>query len=138
MGGTVTSAPAAAATTIANDFYSIGSTAFADNVVSYSATQGGGPVPWLVCKLQPTLSVFPKYSGIGEPQPNQGVVSLGRGGVLVVQFTNNILTGSNDSRPDLAIYEVGNSEVVRVRSQFPTVPITLRSALHPLTTGIST
>jgi parallel beta-helix repeat protein len=56
----------------------------------------------------------PDYSGIGEPIPGQGVVSLGRGGVLVVQFTDNFLTGSGDVRPDLAVYEVGLPELVRV------------------------
>jgi parallel beta-helix repeat protein len=39
---------------------------------------------------------------------------LGRGGILVLQFTNNILTGSDDERPDLAIYQVGQSENVLV------------------------
>lgn len=114
LGGTVTRTPEVPAATFAGDFYATGTIAFADSVVSYLATAGGGPAP--VAGLQTPAAALgvPNYSGIGEPLPNQGAVSLGRGGRLTVQFTNNILTGSNDARPDLAIYEVGTSELVKV------------------------
>ncbi|MFN9916800.1 MAG: hypothetical protein ACK53L_29700, partial [Pirellulaceae bacterium] len=57
----------------------------------------------------------PDYlGGTLEPTIGQGAVSLGRGGQLVVSFTDNFLTGSGDTRPDLAIYEVGESERVFV------------------------
>ena len=49
----------------------------------------------------------PNYTGLlAEPSAGQGAVSLGRGGRLVVQFVDNILTGSNDARPDLFVGEV--------------------------------
>lgn len=37
--------------------------------------------------------------------PNLQSVSLGAGGEIVVQFTDNTLTGSDDARPDLRIFE---------------------------------
>jgi parallel beta-helix repeat protein len=114
LGGSVTRVAAAPATSFEGDFYSIGSVAFADRVERYTPTAGGGPLPIAGLQLPDNALGVPNYSGIGEPLANQGVVSLGRGGVLVLQFTDNILTGSDDSRPDLAIYEVGNSENIRV------------------------
>lgn len=56
----------------------------------------------------------PNFSGSGEPLPSEGVVSLGRGGQIVLQFTNNLLTGSGNANPDLRIFEVGDSEEVLV------------------------
>ncbi|MFN9639356.1 MAG: GEVED domain-containing protein [Pirellula sp.] len=114
LGGSVTRVAAAPATSFEGDFYSIGSVAFADRVERYTPTAGGGPLPIAGLQLPDNAVGVPNYSGIGEPLANQGVVSLGRGGVLVLQFTDNILTGSDDSRPDLAVYEVGNSENIRV------------------------
>ena len=114
LGGTVASVNASAPTTFGSDFYSQGLLSFADAVSRYDATAGGGPVPLAGLQVAADALGAPNYSGIGEPTPGQGAVSLGRGGVLVVQFTNNILTGSGDARPDLAVYEVGNSELARV------------------------
>ena len=114
LGGSVTPVATPAPATISNDFYALGSVAFADKTVSYTPGSGGGPVPETGLQNPDAALGIPDYSGVGEPQPGQGAVSLGRGGSLVVQFTNNYLTGSGDARPDLAIYEVGNSENVRV------------------------
>jgi hypothetical protein len=114
IGGRVSSVPVPVSTTIGGQFYASGAISFADSVVSYDPRAGGGPVP--LAGLQDATQALgaPDYSSIGEPLPNQGVVSLGRGGVLVVRFDDNILTGSDDSSPDLAVYEVGNAELVRV------------------------
>ncbi|MCY2983095.1 MAG: pre-peptidase C-terminal domain-containing protein [Planctomycetota bacterium] len=114
LGGTVTTPAAPPAATFGDDFYGAGSISFADSVRSYNSRAGGGPVPLVGLQTPNEALNAPNYSGIGEPIAGQGVVSLGRGGVLVVQFTNNILTGSDDPRPDLAVYEVGNAEQVRV------------------------
>ena len=114
LGGTVASVNASAPATFGSDFYSQGLLSFADTVSRYDATAGGGPVPLAGLQVAADALGAPNYSGIGEPTPGQGAVSLGRGGVLIVQFTNNILTGSGDARPDLAVYEVGNSELARV------------------------
>ncbi|MEQ1825450.1 MAG: pre-peptidase C-terminal domain-containing protein [Pirellula sp.] len=114
LGGNIADVNVPPAATIGDDFYGLGLISFADNVVRYEPTAGGGPVPLPGLQIPGNAIGAPNYSGIGEPVPNQGVVSLGRGGVMVVQFTNNILTGSNDARADLAVYEVGLSEQVRV------------------------
>ncbi|MFN7841606.1 MAG: dockerin type I domain-containing protein [Pirellula sp.] len=114
VGGTVSQVAPTPANTYEGDFYSFGSMSFADRVVSYTPTAGGGPVPVLGLQDATAALGVPNYSGIGEPQPGQGAVSLGRGGIMVLQFTNNILTGSDDERPDLAIYQVGQSENVLV------------------------
>ena len=116
LGGTVTTATVPPSATFGDDFYRLGLISFADTIPSggYNPRAGGGPVP--IAGLQaPTNAIgAPNYTGIGEPIINQGAVSLGRGGSLVVQFTNNILTGSDDARADLAVYEVGAPEQVRV------------------------
>nr|MCU0709987.1 pre-peptidase C-terminal domain-containing protein [Pirellula sp.] len=114
VGGRVTSVPTPVPTTVAGTFYRAGDISFADSVVSYDPRAGGGPVPLAGLQDATQALGIPNYSSVGEPRPGQGVVSLGRGGVLVVRFDDNILTGSDDSSPDLAVYEVGNAELVRV------------------------
>lgn len=91
-----------------------GTLAFSDSVVSYSPTAGGGPGPVTGLNDPAAALGSPNYTGSGEPLPNEGVVSLGRGGQLTVEFTNNFLTGSGDAEPDLMIFEVGDSEEVIV------------------------
>ena len=116
FGGSVTRVDAQPATSILGDFYSDGALSFGDVAPAnlYNPRAGGGPVPIAGLQVPGNAVGAPNYSGIGEPIPGQGAVSLGRGGVLVVQFTDNFLTGSNDVRPDLAVYEVGLPELVRV------------------------
>ena len=116
LGGSVNTVPVPPAATFGDDFYALGSISFADVIPlnGYNPRAGGGPVP-IPALQDPTNAIgAPNYSGIGEPIANQGAVSLGRGGSLIVQFTNNILTGSGNASPDLAVYEVGVSEQVRV------------------------
>jgi hypothetical protein len=94
--------------------FDLGNTAFADNVVRYSPLLGGGPGP-AVGLDDPTAALGPpSFTGSGEPQADEGVVSLGRGGQLVLQFTDNLLTGSDSPAPDLVVFEVGDSEDVNV------------------------
>ncbi len=114
LGGSVAAVNATPAATFGGDFYGLGLNAFADAVVRYTPTAGGGPVPIAGLQVSGDALGVPNYTGIGEPLAGEGAVSLGKGGELVVQFTNNILTGSDDARSDLAIYEVGSSEQVRV------------------------
>jgi large repetitive protein len=114
LGGQVVEETIPASSTVQGDFYSLGSISFADAVTRYDAAAGGGPIPIPGLRVAADSLGAPNYTGIGEPIAGQGAVSLGRGGVLVVQFVNNILTGSNDPSPDLAIYEVGTGEQVRV------------------------
>ena len=116
FGGSVTRVDAQPAISVLGDFYSDGVLSFADLAPAnlYNPRAGGGPVPIAGLQVPGNAVGAPDYSGIGEPIPGQGAVSLGRGGVLVVQFTDNFLTGSGDVRPDLAVYEVGLPELVRV------------------------
>ena len=114
LGGTVTAIATPPAATFGDDFYRNGSISFADSIRSYNPRAGGGPVPIAGLQVSTNAIGAPNYTGIGEPIAGQGVVSLGRGGSLVVQFTNNVLTGSDDPRADLAVYEVGTPEQVHV------------------------
>ena len=77
-------------------------------------TAGGGPTPGPGLNDPVQALAAPNFSGTGEPQAGEGVVSLGRGGQIVLEFTNNFLTGSGDANPDLMIFEVGDSEEVLV------------------------
>lgn len=78
-----------------------GAASFADSVVSYS----------------PGANLLPSYrsssDSLGQPDFNNsaetGYTSLGSGGELVLKFTDNILTRSNDSSIDLWIFEIGES-----------------------------
>lgn len=83
-----------------------GAVSFADEVVSYDPAFSGGAVPTHPDFVDPQQSLgVPDYAGGNFAT---GSVSLGSGGRLVVKFTNNRLTGSNDSQPDLHIFEVGS------------------------------
>ncbi|MFN9917364.1 MAG: hypothetical protein ACK53L_32555, partial [Pirellulaceae bacterium] len=95
--------------------YVNGGVSFADAVTSYNANFNGGPSPIAGLDQPAAALLAPDYlGGTLEPTIGQGAVSLGRGGQLVVSFTDNFLIGSGDSRPDLAVYEVGESERVFV------------------------
>jgi large repetitive protein len=100
---------------IQNGFvFDTGALAFADRV---SAFVLGTPTPITGLVDGSQALGLPNYSGNGEPvvsQPSQGSVSLGRGGSITLQFTDNFLTGSNNADPDLAVFEVGDSEEVSV------------------------
>jgi poly(3-hydroxybutyrate) depolymerase len=80
-----------------------GSVSFVDAVVSYEPGYSGGPLPGLY--NQET------FRALGVPRQPSGLidVSLGNGGRITLQFTDNSLTGSGDTRPDLWIFEVGRS-----------------------------
>jgi parallel beta-helix repeat protein len=116
LGGSVSRVESQPAISILGDFYADGALSFADVAPAnlYNPRAGGGPVPIAGLQVPGNAVGAPDYTGVGEPLAGQGVVSLGRGGVLVVQFTDNFLTASDDARPDLAIYEVGIPELVRV------------------------
>jgi len=80
-----------------------GEISFADAVISYDNTLGGAP-PSDPIALNPADAVGPPdYS----TSTAVGSVSLGRAGWIILQFTDNRLTGSGDSTPDLHIFEVG-------------------------------
>lgn len=82
-----------------------GALSFADHVVSYDPAFSGGAVPTNPNHIDPLSALgVPDHSG-GNLGP--GSVSLGAGGRLVLEFTNNRLTGSGDADPDIHIFEIG-------------------------------
>ncbi|MFM8399820.1 MAG: hypothetical protein ACKOAH_18495, partial [Pirellula sp.] len=108
------------------DLYLDGLISFADLApLNRYNPNAGGAAP--IAGLQdPTAALGrPDYVGLAEPTAGgQGVVSLGRGGSMVVQFADNYLTGSGDDQPDLAVYEVGTSENVNVEVSYDGVTFT--------------
>jgi hypothetical protein len=82
-----------------------GDISFADAVVSFTVGSGPGFVT-------PTPPFIDPANALGPPNfdgSNAGsaFVSMGYKGVLVLKFTDNVLTGSGDSSQDLWIFEVG-------------------------------
>ncbi|WP_200333264.1 hypothetical protein [Thiocystis violacea] len=92
---------------VAEDFGGIdfpgGGSSFADELISYEPLYNGGPGPSDPNWSDPIYALGIPYHGEGEPY----AVTLGHGGRLTVRFLNNSLTGSDDSTPDLHIFEVG-------------------------------
>jgi hypothetical protein len=76
-----------------------GAASFADAVISYSP---GPDVGGTFADPDSALGL-PDYN-----RPN-GAASLGEGGTLVVRFTDNALTTSGSSTPDLHVFEVGQA-----------------------------
>lgn len=77
---------------------------FADKVISYNPSFSGGNVP--------TLPFSDPLEGLNAPDftsalEDQGFVSLGSGGQIILEFTDNFLTGSNSAALDLHIFEIG-------------------------------
>ena len=82
-----------------------GAISFADSVISYDAL-GGPTAP----HSNPNNALgAPDYNGVNNcpDDASCSFVSLGDGGSIVLQFTDNLLTGSGDSSDDLWIFEVG-------------------------------
>lgn len=77
---------------------------FADAVISFDPAFSSGNVP--------TLPFRDAQQAIGAPdftpaESALGFVSLGSGGRIVLQFTDNFLTGSDSAALDLHIFEIG-------------------------------
>lgn len=87
-----------------------GAISFADYAHTYRTRYSGGPEPDV------TQQEFRQILGV----PEVGEMSLGQGGRITVSFWDNRLTGSDDSTPDLYIFEVGAPETVfvEVRNQY--------------------
>ena len=111
VGGVITSGEDVVPGTFVGIDFPGGAISFADALVSFTPGTGvsaGFDDP------QRALGA-PSVVGRGdEPIDGLSTLSMGSGGVLVVQFTDNLLTGSDDARPDLIIFETGEIESVRV------------------------
>lgn len=88
-----------ASTTYSGVIFPEGDISFADAVYSYTT---GGNVGSPYDNPLDTLGT-PDYNG------NTGSYSLGDGGELIVQFTDNSLTASGDSLDDLWVFEIGGA-----------------------------
>lgn len=81
-----------------------GAISFADQVVAFNPPASGPGRPTAPF-LNPNLALgVPDYQ---SSLPDDGYVSLGDGGSIVLQFVDNALTGSGSSALDLWIFEVG-------------------------------
>ncbi len=107
------SASSANATLIGGVEFPQGEISFADEVVLYDPAAGGGAVP-TASNSEPSNALgIPEVPGsttipacTGDPF-DCPFVSLGSGGSITLQFTDNLLTGSDDDSLDLWIFEVG-------------------------------
>ncbi len=80
-----------------------GAASFADAVVSYTPSFGGGNVPTAPYQDSSQALGVPNYPEGQDPE----FVSLGAGGRIVLRFTDNSLTGSGNNALDLWIFEIG-------------------------------
>ncbi len=80
-----------------------GASSFIDSVVLYEPLFGGGPSPTSIYKNTNNIIGAPDFSGV----VSDSSLSLGHGGRITLQFTDNLLTGSGDSELDLWVFEVG-------------------------------
>jgi len=77
---------------------------FADKVISYDPAFSGGNIP--------SMPFRDPLRGLDAPDftsalSDQGFVALGSGGQIVLEFTDNFLTGSDSDALDLHIFEIG-------------------------------
>ncbi|MBI5788980.1 MAG: PEP-CTERM sorting domain-containing protein [Candidatus Schekmanbacteria bacterium] len=80
-----------------------GALSFADEVVSYTVGENV-TAPY----NDPSKSLgIPDQGQINSPEFWNSFVSLGDGGTLIVKFTDNFVTPSGDTNPDLWIFEAG-------------------------------
>jgi hypothetical protein len=80
-----------------------GASSFADAVVSYDPSFGGGTIPAPTYRNPSQALGTPNFGDAPDPT----YVSLGAGGRIVLRFTDNSLTGSGNSNLDLWIFEIG-------------------------------
>lgn len=107
LAGALLVAPVAAqAVLIGGVEFPQGAISFADSVVSYSVGAGGVSAPH---QGSSNAVGQPNYTGTNScpSQPGCSFVSLGSGGTITLQFTDNRLTGSGNNALDLWVFEVG-------------------------------
>ncbi|MFZ5720919.1 MAG: PEPxxWA-CTERM sorting domain-containing protein [Pseudomonadota bacterium] len=85
-----------------------GAISFADAVVSYQPGPAGAD-PTAPYQGADNALGIPDYTGGNTcaSAADCSFVSLGAGGELILQFTNNVLTGSDSAADDLWIFEIG-------------------------------
>ena len=114
IGGSINRGAEAPPETIQGALFEQGRISFADQVTEYLPGLGGA-APTTLFQNDANILGAPTLPGRGgEPVDGLATVSLGLGGSITVQFTDNLLTGSGDSRGDLIVYETGEIESIRV------------------------
>ncbi len=114
IGGAVAPGVSSPSQTYQGILFESGAISFADAVASYDPGAGGNPPAAEHRDAENAIGV-PDGNGRGpEPADPETTVSLGSGGSLTLQFVDNLLTGSGDSRADLIVFETGDVESVRV------------------------
>lgn len=116
IGGSINAGIEAPPATVQGVLFEQGLISFADAVVPNSfQPNAGGAAPDAMFQNANAILGAPQVVGRGiEPVTGEDTVSLGLGGTITVQFTDNLLTGSGDARADLIIYETGAVESVLV------------------------
>ncbi|MEO1524376.1 MAG: GEVED domain-containing protein [Planctomycetota bacterium] len=114
VGGSISPGTTSPSGTFGSVLFPQGAISFADQVVEYLPDASGSP-PTTTFQTPNSALGIPDGDGRGpEPVDGTTTVSLGTGGSITLQFTNNLLTGSGDSLPDLAVFETGSIESVLV------------------------
>ncbi|MCC9599649.1 GEVED domain-containing protein [Stieleria sp. JC731] len=114
IGGSITAGTSSPSDTFKGILFDQGLISFADVVTDYSPNAGGSP-PTLTHQTPAAALGAPDGTGRGtEPTDGLTAVSLGLGGTLTVQFTDNYLTGDGTSAGDLVVFETGAIESVQV------------------------
>lgn len=93
--------------------YPAGAVSFADTVIQYHPLFQGGPGPTDPKYTSPAQALgppnyVPDAGGVGGAFNGTGSVALGRGGLLALRFTDNVVV--NGAGADLGICEVGFAE----------------------------
>jgi len=94
-------------------FYPQGAASFADDVLQSLPLFQGGPAPTDPKFVNPMQALgapnfIPDAGGVGGAFNGTGAVALGRGGLLALRFTDNVIV--NGSGIDLGICEIGQDE----------------------------
>lgn len=86
-----------------------GDISFADVVVETIDSIFANGVPTNPDYIDPAAALgAPDHGALGGSAVGDGAFSLGRGGSIILQFTDNALTGSGDMMADLHVFEIGN------------------------------
>ncbi|MCA9051015.1 MAG: hypothetical protein KDA89_19905, partial [Planctomycetaceae bacterium] len=101
--GGQTQGSTASAVTYAGITFPSGDSSFADAVVFYDPNAGGNASPLFP---NPDSALGPPDVANNNPTANDAV-GLGDGGIIVFQFTDNILIASGDATADLHVFEEG-------------------------------
>ncbi|MEL6108918.1 MAG: GEVED domain-containing protein [Planctomycetota bacterium] len=114
VGGNISPGSTSPSGTFGGVLFPQGAISFADQVVEYLPDASGSP-PTTAFQTPNSALGIPDGDGRGpEPVDGTNTVSLGLGGSITLQFTNNLLTGSGDALPDIAVFETGSIESVLV------------------------